>query len=205
MTSSPSWALQCAPQSHQIHLGAPGPPLPASAGEAPAMDPRPCRLFSQQAFPSLQLPSCLHCIRPWEDVWSGTSPLWNVWWPGNGLLSPGPYRAMQAGSSEPDSGACFQGQGYSSISLGMETSQTGGAMRGCDSSYTVLSICSPGLGHQDHSFLGINPLEGTIKLFFFPLCDCFWWGGCGFRFRLRLGLGSSSPSPCHLAADSCNL
>lgn len=40
-------------------------------------------------------------------------------------------------------------------------------MRGCDSSYTVLSICSPGLGHQDHSFLGINPLEGTIKLFFF--------------------------------------
>lgn len=184
MTSSPSRALQCAPQSRQVHLGVPGPSLPASAGEAPAMDPRPCRLFSQQALPSLQLCSCLHCIRPWGDVWSGTSPLWNVWWPGSGLLSPGPYRAMQAGSSEPDSGACFQGQGYS-ISLGMETSQIGGAMRGCDSSYTVLSICPPGLGHQDHSFLGINPLEETIKLFFFPCVIAF--GGAGVASDLDLG------------------
>lgn len=25
-------------------------------------------------------------------------------------------------------------------------------------------------GHGDHSFPGINPLEGSIKLFFFSLC-----------------------------------
>lgn len=31
----------------------------------------------------------------------------------------------------------------------------------------------PGWGYGDHSFPGINPLEGTIKLFI-SLCDCFF-------------------------------
>lgn len=59
-------------------------------------------------------------------------------------------------------------------------------MMGCDSSYTVLSICPPGLGHQDHSFLGINPLEGTIKLFFFFPC-VIAFGGVGVASGLDLG------------------
>lgn len=76
------------------------------------MDPRSCRLFSQQALPSLQLCSCLHCIQPWGLVECLVAREWTA--------QPWSFRAMQAGSSEPDSGACFQGQGYSSIHVGME-------------------------------------------------------------------------------------
>lgn len=40
----------------------------------------------------------------------------------------------------------------------------------------ALFCLSPmGGGYGDHLFPGINPLEGSIKLFcFFPLCDCFF-------------------------------
>lgn len=42
-------------------------------------------------------------------VWD--QPLLNVLWPGDELLSPDPERAIEAGSSEPDPGACFPGSG----------------------------------------------------------------------------------------------
>lgn len=52
----------------------------------------------------------------------------------------------------------------------------------------ALFCLSPrGGGHGDHSFLGINPLEGSIKLFFFSLCGCFFSGVPGLS-RLTLFL-----------------
>lgn len=62
-----------------------------------------------------------------------------------------------------------QGQDYSVSSLHMETAQTGGTMRGLGLSYTVVYLSLQDWGQEDHSFIGINPSEGTIKLFFSPV------------------------------------
>lgn len=74
----------------------------------PAGTPKPAALF----LPSLH-PTLGRCL-----VWD--QPLVECLVAREWTAQPWSFRAMQAGSSEPDSGARFQGQGYSSIRLGME-------------------------------------------------------------------------------------
>lgn len=179
MTSSPRLGPPVSASVSSDPFGCPGPPIPDSAGKTPAMGPGSCRLFSQQALPSLQR---LHPAFIASDLGelSGLGPAPCRTSGGQGVNCSVLTELCRLAVLSPIQGPVSQGPGCSVISGGMETARTEGAVRGCDSSYTVLSICPPGLGHEDLSFLGINPLEGTIKLFFFfSLCDCFW--GCSFR------------------------
>lgn len=59
-----------------------------------------------------------------------------------------------------------QGQDYSMSSLGLETAQTGGTMRGHGLSYTVLSLCPPEQGAGGPFIPWHYSLGGNNKAFF---------------------------------------